>query len=70
MARRKFAKLKALMFESEITQKDLVGVIGRKTTYISHRMTGAEPWNLNDVRKIAEFLEIPREQWLNYFMDE
>lgn len=68
--KRKFLDLKCLMFKRNITQKDLVDVLGRKTTYISHRMTGVEPWNLEDVRKIAEFLEIPREQWLDYFLDE
>ena len=45
MARRKYAKLKALMFEKDVRQIDLEPVIGRKIAYISTRLNGKEPWN-------------------------
>lgn len=70
MARRKFAKLKALLYEKELIQADLARELGRSGTYITVRMNGKEPWSLDDVQAIGEMLEIPREQWLDFFIDE
>lgn len=69
MARRKFAKLKALMYEREVIQADLAEALGRSQTYIVVRMGGKEPWNLEDIQTIGAMLDIPREQWLDYFID-
>lgn len=69
MARRKFAKLKALLYEKELIQADLAREVGRSGTYITVRMNGKEPWSLDDVQVIGKMLEIPREQWLDYFID-
>ncbi len=69
MARRKFAKLKALMYEREVVQADLAATLGRSQTYIVVRMNGKEPWSLDDVQTIGNMLEIPREQWLDFFID-
>lgn len=70
MARRKYIKLKALMYERGVSQADLAPVVGHGLTYIVRRMTGKEPWNLDDVKAIGELLEIPRDHWLDYFIDE
>lgn len=70
MAKRKYAKLKSRMYEMDIRQVDLVPVVGRKIAYISVRMSGKAPWNTAEMKAIGEFLEIPRDQWLDYFMDE
>lgn len=70
MARRKFAKLKALMFEQEVTQADIAKAAGRSQTYIASRMTGREVFDLNDMKIIAGLLNLPREKWLDYFMEE
>lgn len=70
MARRKFAKLKALMFEQEVTQADIAKAAGRSKTYIASRMTGREAFDLNDMRIIASLLDLPREKWLDYFMED
>lgn len=70
MARRKFNKLKALMYERDVTQADLVPVIDRSTAYISLRLTARQPWNTDEIQQIAAFLEIPREEWLDYFIEE
>ena len=69
MARRKYATLKALMFEKDVRQIDLEPVIGRKIAYISTRLNGKEPWNTEEIQAIGKLLEIPREQWLDYFID-
>lgn len=69
MARRKFAKLKSLMYENEIRQIDLEPVIGRKIAYISVRMNGGRPWTTKEMEQIGTFLEIPQEQWWDYFTE-
>ena len=69
MARRKFAKLKAAMFEAEITQADLVKVTGKSSSSISRILNGHKPFDLNDVRQIGTLLHIDRAQWLDYFME-
>lgn len=69
MARRKFNKLKTLMYELNVTQDDLVPVIDRSTAYISLRLTARRPWNTDEIQLIAAFLGIPREEWLEYFIE-
>ena len=70
MAKRKYAKLKALMYEKDVRQIDLEPVIGRKIAYISTRLNGKEPWNTQEMEAIGTLLEIPREQCLDYFSDD
>lgn len=69
MARRKFAKLKALMYEQEFTQQDAAQALGRGKTYLSRRMNGHEPFNFEDARILGELLNIPRTQWVEYFSE-
>lgn len=69
MARRKFNKLKTLMYEMDVTQDDLVPVIDRSSAYISLRLTARRPWNTDEMQLIAAFLGIPREEWLDYFIE-
>lgn len=70
MARRKYTKLKSRMYEMDIRQIDLVPVVGRKIAYISVRMSGKAPWNTAEMKAIGEYLGIPRDQWLDYFIDD
>lgn len=70
MAKMKFARLKALMFEMGIRQIDLEPIIGRKVAYISTRMRGKAPWNTAEMKAIGELLDIPKDQWLDYFMED
>lgn len=70
MPRRKFAKLKAAMYEAEITQADLARATGRGTTYIARRLNGREPFNIEDMKHIGAMLSLPRSAWLDYFTDE
>ncbi len=69
MARRKFARLKSALYEAELTQADIARACGRGTTYISRRMNGREPFNTADMLVIGRLLDLPRDQWLNYFVD-
>lgn len=70
MAKRKYAKLKALMYEKGIRQIDLEPIIHRKIAYIATRMCGKAPWNTAEIKAIGNLLGIPRDQWLDYFMEE
>lgn len=70
MARRKFARLKALMYEREFTQEDAARALGRGMAYVSRRMNGHEPFNFEDARVLGGLLEIPRAQWVDYFSEE
>ncbi|MFR8012247.1 MAG: hypothetical protein ACLU8W_10900 [Clostridia bacterium] len=68
--RRKFSKLKALMFEQEISQEYIARQLGRGTTYVARRMNAHEPFTTEDMRIIGNLLDIPRSEWLDYFMEE
>lgn len=69
MPKRKFAKLKAAMYEAEITQADIAREVGRSVNYISLRMTGREPFTVEEVKKIGTMLHLERAQWLDYFLE-
>lgn len=69
MSKRKFVKLRAAMYEAEITQADIARELGKCYNYISARMTGREPFNVDEVRQIGTLLHIDRSQWLDYFME-
>lgn len=70
MAKKKYAKLKALMLEQDVRQVDLEPIIGHKIAYITTRMNGHAPWNTAEMKAIGEYLGIPKDEWLDYFMEE
>lgn len=69
MARRKFAKLKNLLFEKELTQDDAARIVGRSKTYLVLRINGHEPFDFEDAAKLAAVLDIPRTEWADYFTE-
>lgn len=69
MPQRKFTRLKAAMYEAGITQPELARATGKGLTYISRRLNGREPFNMEDVRQIGTLLQLERAHWLDYFMD-
>lgn len=69
MARRKLAKLKALMYELGITQLDIASQIGRGSSYVAKRMNKLASFTLADMCTIGTMLGIPRENLLDYFLD-
>lgn len=70
MRKRRFSRLKTAIFEKELSQAFIAKKLGRGTTYLSRRMTGREPFTTADMARIGAILGIPREEWLDYFMDE
>lgn len=69
MAKRKFAKLKNLMFEQELTQDEAARLLGHSKTYICRRLNGHEPFTFDDAQKLGGQLEIPRTEWADYFIE-
>lgn len=70
MAKRKYAKLKARMFERDVRQVDLVPVLGRGIAYISTRLNAHKPWNTDEMQRIGELLDIPQTEWPDYFINQ
>lgn len=70
MVRAEFYAIKALMFKTKTTQDDLSLRMGKSKTYLNRRLTGKEPFNTYDIKLIAKELDIPKENWLEYFFEE
>ncbi len=64
----KKSKLQTLLFARDITQPEIAEAIDKGTSYVSHRVTGKKPWTTKDMEIIGKILEIPREEWLDYFI--
>lgn len=60
-------KLKAELFANDITQQMLCKELNRSQTYMSQRMTGKRPFDMEDVYQICDLLEIPYGKIYEYF---
>ena len=69
MPRRKFSKLKSLMYENEVTQEDLTKIINHGRTYLTRRLNGHEPFTTEDIKVISGVLNIPLTECVNYFFE-
>ena len=63
-----YTKLKGRMFERGVTQKDLQVITGRGQSYVTTRVNQHKPWTCKEMKAIGELLEIPQEQWAEYFV--
>lgn len=68
MARRKFRVLRDLIDDAELSQGEVAEKIGRGHTYFSARMTAEAPFDMEDILRLAELLEIPPEDWVRVFV--
>lgn len=69
MRKRKFARLKGLLYERSMTQDDAARLLGRGRTYVARRMNGQESWTFEDAATLAGVLDIPRADWADYFSE-
>ena len=53
-----FKELKCLMVMQELRQEDLADITGKSRSYITSRMTGKSPWDMDDVYAICEAMDI------------
>lgn len=67
---RRYNKLRARMFEMEYNQTDLAEITGHSQGTISNWMTGKSDIRRGDILAIAKALEIPPEEWPEYFFPE
>lgn len=65
----RFMKLRLRIMEKQMTHEYVAERIGRSATYLSTRMTGKDPFDTNDIRKLASLLEICPTDWLEYFFE-
>lgn len=63
----KYRKLRGLMYENQVLQQDIAVAINRDKRYVSDRMTGKRPFNMEDVYHICNLLEIPYDMIHIYF---
>lgn len=68
-AQKLYRKLRARMWEMDIDQSYLSAHIDRSRAYVSDRFVGRnqKQFNLEDIYKIAEVLQIPEDEILSYF---
>lgn len=62
-----FRRLKVLMFEQDIDQKYLCGHMKKSQTYITNRMSGKQPFSMDDVYMLCDILKIQPNQIPDYF---
>lgn len=60
-------RLKVRMFERDMSQNYLAIALNRTARYVSVRMNSRLPWDLWDVYKICDLLEIPYTEICDYF---
>lgn len=63
-------KLKGKMSEHNIKQFELAEVLRLSSASISNRMSGRHPFNIYEIYKICDILQIPYEQIPVYFPPE
>ena len=63
----RYKQLKTAMFSNDVTWEDLAKEIGKSKSYVSHRSTGKMPFDMNEVYKICDFINIPYEEIPRFF---
>ncbi len=61
--------LRMRIMEKEMLHGDVAKLLGRGTSYFSARMCGKKPWDTDDIKRLAEILDIPPCEWLKYFFE-
>lgn len=64
---RKFKALKDLMYEQEVTQEMIAKKIGRSQSYVISRMIARQPFEMDEVYTICDYLGIPYTEIPRYF---
>lgn len=65
-----FFRLRMKMAEQDVTQQELGKRIGRSASTVSAALCGKIGWDSRDIPKVARALNIPREEWLDYFFPD
>lgn len=62
-----YAKLRGRMRELDITGESLAFYLGRSKSYVSNRFVKKSSWDIDDVYKILDFLDLPLSEIYTYF---
>ena len=66
---RKFHKLRVRFAEMELRQGDVAQAAGMAKSTMTARMKGYQPWTSDEIMAVAKVLNIPREQFGEYFFE-
>lgn len=66
---RKFHKLRVRFAECEMRQGDVAQAAGIAKSTMTARMKGYQPWTSDEIMTVAKVLNIPREQFGEYFFE-
>lgn len=66
---RKFHKLRVRFAECEMRQGDVAQAAGIAKNTMTARMKGYQPWTSDEIMAVAKVLNIPREQFGEYFFE-
>lgn len=64
---KKFSALRKALRENDYTTQELADHLKKSRPYISQRLNGKHPWDLDDVYKILDWLYIPYTDLHIYF---
>lgn len=64
---KRFSALRAELARIDCSQEEFAFEIKRSLPYISLRMNGHKPWDMDDVYRALKFLQLPPEQMAFYF---
>lgn len=65
-----FKKLRMLMYAEGIDQAYIAECLGRGTSYVSMRLSGIAPWDMEEVYCLCDIFDIPHDQIAEYFPRE
>ncbi len=68
--KKKFAALRSLLRKNDYTTQELADYLQKSRPSISQRLNGKQPWDMDDVYKIADWLYIPYSEIHIYFPKE
>lgn len=63
----KYKRLRGAMYANSVTQEEIAKLLKRSLAYVSLRMTGKQPYDINEVYAICDYLEIPYGDIYLYF---
>lgn len=66
---RKFHKLRVRFAECEMRQGDVAQAAGIAKSTMTARMKGYQPWTSDEIMAVAKVLNIPLEQFGEYFFE-
>ncbi len=61
------AKIKERMNSLGVKQKDIASILGVKAPTVSQKINGVRPMDLDEAKKLANFLNIDPDEFGSYF---